>query len=211
MNLTSQESNTPSIIEPTYCFFNNETGFIEHIDKQTGRVIKIQVDFNADEFEGIKAGDGSIILHQKGFPPEDGFSTKRWIYSKTLESLICQRICEGKTLSQISQLNGVPPYYIIAKWKQEIPDFAQAIKQAEKDRAEVFQTKALNVSEDSEPETVSCDRLLVDTLKWCAQVDNPEKFANKTKISGDSEAPVTFIIETGINRGPEKPVEEIPK
>lgn len=43
-------------------------------------------------------------------------------------------------------------------------------------------------------------RLLIDTLKWLACKYYPKMFGDKVQVGGDSEQPLTIVVDTGIRR-----------
>lgn len=214
----------------TYIYHNPNNGLIEHIDEETGHVVLIQKSTRDDllgnqkdtmaytEVNGVR----TRIERGQGIEKMGIVITKRWSYSETLTELICNRISEGETLLDICKRGlrkagepVMPPYFILAKWRQEHPDFEERLQQAFKNRSEIFHGRAIAEAEKSDEDNATAQKVIVDTMKWGASVDNPDRFGNKAKVESDA-GPITFIINTGISREPlpapqEKPVIEIPK
>lgn len=201
----------------TYIYHNPATGLIEHICEETGHVVLIQKSMRDDLLGNIKDtipyketnGVRTRIERGQGLELMGLVVTKRWTYSDTLAELIVQRVSEGLTLSQICKpRHGVagepimPPYFVVAKWRLERPDFNEKLEQAFKDRSEVFHGKAIEQAELANEDNSAGQKVIVDTMKWSAGVDNPDRFGNKAKLTGEGDGPITFIINTGIDRTP---------
>lgn len=206
----------------TYIYHSPTTGLIETIDEETGIIILIQKSMRDDLLGNMKDtlpyketnGIRTRIERGVGIEERGLMLTKRWVYTETLAELIVQKVTEGKTLIDICKRVSVagepiiPPYFILAKWRQDRPEFNEKIEQAFKARSEVYHDKAITGAEMADDDNAVSSKIVVDTMKWSAGVDNPDRFGNKTKVSGDVDAPITFVISTGIDRSqiPEKEV-----
>ncbi len=125
-------------------------------------------------------------------------------FKYTLEygDAICNLVREGKTFAQISKQIGIPTHTIY-HWRTLHPDFNQRLLAARADRADFFHNKIVEVVEnldDVSEDRSSMEKLKIDSYKWLAGVDNPDIYGNKTKISGDPNAPLQIILDTGIRR-----------
>lgn len=96
-----------------------------------------------------------------------------WPYSRVIGCLICQCVVEGKGLVEISKQEGYPPYKTILYWRTK-PEFGKMLSQAFKDKAEYNAEKAIKLAGEGET-----TKLHVDTLKWSAASDNPDKYGSK--------------------------------
>lgn len=96
------------------------------------------------------------------------------------------------------------PYSIVKKWERESPEFKESLALARKDGAEYSHGKILELAR-----TRGDAKTEIEALKWSAEKNDPERFGNKTKLVGDTSAPITFVIDTGIRREaiPEAPLE----
>jgi hypothetical protein len=112
-------------------------------------------------------------------------------------------------MTEISKMPGFPSMGVIARWRAENEEFDKMVVMARKARAELFQDKIIaSVDEDVDKDDVPSEKHKFDKLKWLAEKNDPDTFGNKTRISGDSSAPLQIIVETGIMRSEEpKPVE----
>ncbi len=209
----------------TYIYHSPVTGLIETIDADTGHILLIQKSTRDDLLDNKDATLPYQTVDHKTTRIERGqglehmgiILTKRWRYSDVLADLICQRVTEGASLLEIcrnSKKAGepvIPPYFILAKWRQDFPQFNEKLEQAFKDRSEIFHGKAIEQAELSDEDNASGQKVIVDTMKWGAAIDNPDRFGSKTKIGTEGEGNITFIINTGIRQEllPEKEAQPV--
>jgi len=185
----------------------NKKGEIETIDVKTGKVISYDQPDKVDDLPKLVAiNDGDRVVYvQKGYRLEDYHAEPKllakYVFSPLLGDVICQKIAEGGKIMEICQQEGFPCYAVFSKWRRENEDFASQVRQAIVDRGEMMADLALLAAEEAvTKDEVASQRLKFEARKWRASVDNPEKFQQRTKISGDANNPVTFVIETGVRR-----------
>lgn len=133
--------------------------------------------------------------------------TKHWNYTPAIADHIVQLISEGRTLSEISKMQGMPSSSVIAKWQKESEDFKSRVVEARKVRAERFHdavVEASSITPHLDKDSIPAAKLHFEQLKWLSMVGDPTRYGNKTTIGGDSNAPVTFLVKTGIVRSPEQ-------
>jgi hypothetical protein len=177
----------------------NAQGLIEVIDLHTGRVLCVQrtaKDYLALKFEGltrIETPQGPVFI-EKGLDVDRVRRSNALAYSPVIISLIAEKITEGMSLMRACEEVGVK-YSLVCAWRLAYEEAKAALEQARKDRAEVLAERALEKAEKSKR-----PYLEVETLKWAAEKGNPEKFGNQTTIKGDKNAPITFVLDTGIRR-----------
>lgn len=199
--LESPESGVPQA-PATYTHINNQ-GLYEVIDILTGKIICVQrspMDLLALKFEHLvklETPEGTVWV-EKGIDLDKINFDKPWPYSRLLGDLLCQSIVDGKTTLKACEEFKIP-YSLLVKWKREIPSFREQFEQAQKDRAEAFHDKALQKAQESKR-----PYLEVETLKWAAEKGDQARFGNQTKIVGDKNAPIAFVLETGIRREGDK-------
>ncbi len=185
-----------------------DDGLIEIIDEKSGRVVGVTGDDRLDwenmgeQYIKIKAPDGKDCYIQKGINPDKVLSpVPKYEFSWIIADIVCQRIVEGERISSICKDKNIPSYGIISRWRRENTKFDEALKLAQEERAELFHDKAIKVAEESKDKNeVANDTLKVNTYKWAAGVGNPDRFGNKTKLVGDKNAPLAFVLDTGIRR-----------
>lgn len=107
---------------------------------------------------------------------------------------------QGNSLDAISKEKGFPPVKIIYHWIQHNITFKNKIMQARQMRGFYFENKVMAEAEAVDADNYNAQRVKIDAAKWLAKVNNPDVFGEKTKISGDKDAPLTFVVDTGIRR-----------
>lgn len=111
---------------------------------------------------------------------------------------------EGKTIAEIGFMQGLPPAHVIHKWVRQHPEFKAELKQAKEGRAEYYADKVMAIGDKHiDPREANVERLKMDIFKWGAEVGNPHEFGKATKLTGDPNAPLSFIIDTGVRRAGE--------
>lgn len=197
---------------------NPVTKLLECIDSNTGEVLGVQsspdVDLQRIEDKSIvqvKTKSGKLVWTEKGLAPKvRNQSHKVWRFSKVWTDLITQAIADGHALHNMGKpkVNGkrnetahFPPASVIYRWRSEHPEFDEEVKRAIKIRADFFAGKVLETAENAKEYNAKGSRVKVDAYKWLAATSDPDTYGNKTKISGDADQPVTFLIDTGIRRG----------
>ena len=134
---------------------------------------------------------------------ETVYRTKtKWEYSEVIADLLCKGVAEGMTIKQLSELEGAPSRFTIARWITEIPDFKARMQAARKGRAEHFHDRVIEEADKITEKNAKSKRVQIDALKWAAKVGSPEDYGEKTTIEGNPDKPVTFVISTGIQRNP---------
>jgi transposase-like protein len=201
---------------PRHFYRTNNVGLLEAVDVATGRVLAVQsspYDFLENKFDRlveIKTPEGPVFI-EKGLSFDHTKKSYTQEYSSALADLICEKIVNGYTVVEAAKEYGVD-YASICRWRREKEEFRVAVAQATKDRAENFHDQAI-----MEARSVNSGdkKLEVETLKWAAERGDPDKFGNKTTLRGDKDAPITWVIDTGIRRkgdpGFEEPKEKFPE
>jgi len=121
-------------------------------------------------------------------------------YNITTAQAIVEYLCEGMTLRQIAQMKAIPPVSTIRYWATQHKEFKHAMDEAKIVRGEQFADEAVDVARKTTSMTSRKDKLKIDTLKWAAKVDNPEKFGDSVTHKGDAAHPITIVVDTGIRR-----------
>lgn len=177
----------------------NDRGLIELLDARDGRLLGVQYSHEDllkskwDRLIKIDTPQGPVWL-EKGLNYDIIGHMKVVPYSALLGDLLCQAIANGATMTVAAQKLNLE-YATVARWRRENETFAEQLKQARIDRAESFHDEAIEVARKSRDSKVQ-----IETAKWAAEKNDPDKFGNKTKLVGDASQPITFIIDTGIRR-----------
>lgn len=177
----------------------NSKGLLEAVDILTGRIVAVQHDHtefkNPDDPKYTKVTDlnGNTVyvareLVVKGQTPFE----KTNAYSSFFADLLVQKIVEGWSLTKACIELGLE-YSIVNKWKNENMEFRGRLEDAFKDRAEKHADEIMEIAEESRDA-----KARIEARKWAAEKYSPERFGQKTKISGDAKNPLTFFIQTGV-------------
>lgn len=148
---------------------------------------------------------GDIVWVQKDLPLEEQRKLAgrkfHYPYSRLLAERVCTMVAEGKTLTQISRMDGMPRYSTIARWKRDHPEFLELYKIAVEDRGEFYFTKMMEEVESAKADRddVALARLKSDIFKYAAKVSSPKEFSETVKA--DVNMAISAIkIDTGIRR-----------
>jgi len=180
--------------EPTTYYELDDEGRTQEVCMLTGKILNRALS-PADLLGG----------HQVEKAPQAGAKTI-WGYHEAYGQIIADLVTKGKTIEYISGLPGMPKRSTISNWQAKNDSFRALMDQARKDRAEVFHDEIVkDVDEDhkADKDEVQARKLKLDRLKWLASKGDPERFGDRTKVSGDSDAPLQIIVSTGIIRKPE--------
>lgn len=113
---------------------------------------------------------------------------------------MAEMVAQGMTPLAISRLPAMPGAHDIRHWENQYPKFRDAMKVARAAHAEVLADSALEIADRSTWQTAKADKIKVETALKLAACWDPDRYGSKTKISGDPNAPLTFLIDTGIRR-----------
>lgn len=134
----------------------------------------------------------------------------------TLKAIIVERYATGMSLEKAAtdETLGLPGYNQVRRWlyhdypaqKHVAEKFREEVKQAriagKVIRAEEAHDKVLALADDCDEGNAQSYKVKIDALKWSAKVNDQDNYGDRTKLVGDPNAPVAFIIETGIRRDP---------
>lgn len=162
-------------------------------------------------FHEVMGPDGKLHWLPKGFGT-DTLPRIIWNYPEcqTLVDQIMEMIANGATLREVGMQKGFPPHGTLLFWCSKYEDFKKRYNDAKAMRAEYHREQMLKHANDATWKTAPAERLRVETHKFMAEKDDPEIYGNKTKIVGDPDQPIRFVIATGISRDEPKPVDNEP-
>jgi hypothetical protein len=151
----------------------------------------IQYNAQTGGLEKICLLTGNIVTPEK---------KPKFVYTLEIGNAICDLVRQGMTVSRISGISGMPPAGVVYRWLGANPDFRDKLEQARRDRAEVFHDKVLELVGDGDihKEDVPGIKLAVDTYKWAAEKNDPERFGTR-KPDSESHGPTVIMIDTGFN------------
>lgn len=183
-------------------------GQIEIVDIFSGRVVRCQtsihdiLDETDPELLEYNDSQGNKVLVEKSISLDKVKDLNRYAipFSNVIADIICDRVANGESLTKICNEDSMPTYRQLCVWRRENQEFAEALRDAKLDSGEVLFDKAMEIAEgDDIPKAdVPGLKLKAELYKWAAGVRTPEDFGNRTKIVGDVNAPIQFIIDTGV-------------
>lgn len=156
-------------------------------------------------------------LGQLKYVPEGDDATKissftEFMYTPEVGENVIALYAEGLSMREIG-LKLQIPLTVIWRWMRKRSHFRVRMHAARATRGFYFEEKAIGAAEEARgdsSEEVQAQRLKVDTYKWAASVNNPDTHGNRTKVVGDPNAPISFIIDTGVRRSAPIEVESSP-
>jgi hypothetical protein len=157
---------------------------------------------DAGEIEEVDTASGEIISVKKQYDLVSNYTGK---FKPTTGVIMAlgSLIRSGKTLKKISEMPGMPPLDVLYLWKNNSEDFKKAVEDAERDRADYFHDKLVDKVEDIQSlskDEIPAMKLYVDTIKYLAEADNPDKYKPKPGSSEQGGGSVTIQVNTGIDR-----------
>ena len=93
---------------------------------------------------------------------------------------IIERVAEGDSLKAIAEELGISRSFL--SWKvNAIPGVKERLVQARKSRADMWAEEAISIADgvDPDPNQINKARLRIDSRKWLAGVDDPDRFGTK--------------------------------
>lgn len=93
---------------------------------------------------------------------------------------IIERVAEGDSIKSIAEGLGISRSFL--SWKiNAIPGVKERLVEARKSRADKWAEEAIEIADtvDPDPNQINKARLRIDSRKWLAGVDDPDRFAQK--------------------------------
>lgn len=190
-----------------YWELNTHTKLLEKYDALTGKLVAIQKDdtktVQGPGLEERQLMDGQVVLVEKGVDTSavEHLTVRAKTYDAVIVEIICQQLAEGGSLTAICKKAGMPTYATLCRWRRIFPEVDQMLDRARKDRAEYLRDKLMEEAMGADEDTVAVAKLRVDTLKWAAGKDDPNKYEAKPDKTQVNVAPSVIIVQTGIDRG----------
>lgn len=123
-------------------------------------------------------------------------------YSPDIAESIADYFTQGRSLSAIAKIDGMPSYGAIMRWYQTNKDFRKLIDDSRATRALFHEEEAIGAVDTAldsdDKDRVALARLRFDTHTWAAGINDATRFGKKTTIEGNADKPITFVIKTGI-------------
>lgn len=132
-------------------------------------------------------------------------------FTPELGDRICAEMIDGKSLRSICAQEGMPSKRTVMYWLRTRPEFKDAYRTAQQERAECWIEEIIEIADDSSADFVKDEegnqrvdhdhiqrsRLRVDTRKWIAAKMMPRLYGDKIDLTHGSPdgGPVRLIIE----------------
>ena len=118
--------------------------------------------------------------------------TKELTLTTSLSNNICQKLMEGKPLTQICQEKDLPSLTTIYKWINSNPSFAKQITQARKVGCQTYLDKMITELETASHKDVPILREKLHHYRWLAQKLLPALYGDKQEIVQDTKIEITW-------------------
>lgn len=159
--------------------------------------------FADDSIHLVEMEDGKKVWMQKGLNA-DLLPRKDWPFSEQVAKAILRNVQEGKTLTQLSRMEGFPPLHIMYHWRRKYKEFREELERAREDSADTFNDKIIEfVEKVNSDKDVQVARLKTELLQWAAKQANKERYGQKKASEKQEQSNIQIFIETGV---PEKEV-----
>jgi hypothetical protein len=155
--------------------------YITQLNKRTGELERINL-LTGESYVPVRA------------------TVQRFIYTVELGNEICDLVRQGHSILHIGSLPDFPTTSAIYGWAHTHPDFREKLECARRDRAEFFHDKVLELVGDGdiEKDAVPGIKLAVDTYKWAAEKNDPDRYGSK-RPENTQQGPTVIMIDTGFN------------
>jgi len=126
---------------------------------------------------------------------------KKYTFDGRIARRIVEWIMKGKTVTEVSRMDGYPNPHIISYWGKDNSVFRKQLAAAKEVRAELLADEALETARALEHKSMAqVVKVKCDVLKWRAERDSPAQFAPRKVIEGSEDKPIRIVVETGIRR-----------
>lgn len=119
-------------------------------------------------------------------------------YDPEAAEQFCRDIEEGDFVQNLVGVHGGVKIQDFFEWLEEVPEFRDRYNKALRRRALIFHERAVSLACGTNKNTVSADKVAIETLKWACSLADPEKYASKGVVKADQDS--VIIIETGVRR-----------
>lgn len=171
----------------------------QRVKRRAGRPVKyVYVLDNKGERVLVPTGFDLTRLPEKDRP--EALKGSNYAYNEALGGNICVLVLEGYTLREICTMDGFPTIPMILKWFGEHPEFKAQYEEARKAQGRYHADKVHEIAHTVGEDNSKSAKVAMDGFKWLAGVSDPGNYGNKTQITGDKDAPLSFVFNTGIER-----------
>lgn len=128
-------------------------------------------------------------------------------YSDETVTEICRQIAEGRSLTSICKVDGMPDITTVYEWQRKHPEFSQRYAKARQDAADTLADEILRISDELEhatdPIQIQAARLRVESRRWIASRLKPQTWGDKVQaeITGADGAPLPLVTVQFVQPG----------
>ena len=136
----------------------------------------------------------------------------RTTFRQETADTICEAVADGKTITEICSMDGMPARSTVFKWLAEIEGFSDQYARAKETQMDRMADELLEIADDAtndwmkrrqgddeidvaNQEHIQRSRLRVDTRKWLMSKLAPKKYGDKQQISGDPDSPLKIVVQ----------------
>lgn len=107
----------------------------------------------------------------------------------TFDQKIADRICEeradGKSIRQISKMDGMPSRSTIRKWRKEVPEFESQYAHATEESDDFYFDELMDLQRRANASNAHAIRVKADIIKWALSKLKPKKYGDRLELSGE--------------------------
>lgn len=105
-------------------------------------------------------------------------------YTPEIAAAICDQLATGKSIRQISQLTGFPPWDTIFGWLERYPEFARRYARARIARAHARFESIGDTLADMRRGDIDAQeaRVEIEAIKWCCAKEFPTLYGDRQTI-----------------------------
>lgn len=131
---------------------------------------------------------------------------------------ICELIANGKTIKQISMMDGMPHPSNVYRWLAKHEEFREMYARAKEQQIEVLVDEMIAIADDcrrdvevridkngneyevTNNEVVQRAKLMIDTRKWLAAKLMPRKYGDRQTIEHEGNITIDAVLQRGRER-----------
>lgn len=114
-------------------------------------------------------------------------------YSEALADYICEQMRAGESLIAICNQSGMPHRTTVLGWQDRYPEFSTKLYEARCSQADLCDDQMIEITKNTNYETVAADVLKFNILRWRAARLNSRKYGEKLDSTNTIKHQVTHI------------------
>jgi hypothetical protein len=103
-------------------------------------------------------------------------------FAPEVAEAIAESLCDGMSMRQICELDGMPNRSTVARWMAENEDFAASIARARELQADHMDDLILETANACTEETAKSDKVRIWAYQWRAAKLKPKVYGEKTNL-----------------------------